>query len=83
MYIINGYLHVEKYYNFKIIYRHNVGVANFIWTWFLTWQWSDLPVEYVNQIPWTPQTNREYSFIIHTFRLNLEIRVELYSRHYA
>lgn len=29
------------------------------------------------------QTKWEYSFIIHTFKLNLEIRVELYARHSA
>jgi hypothetical protein len=23
---------------------YNIGVANFVRTWFSTWQWSDLPV---------------------------------------
>ena len=32
-----------------------------------------MTLEYVNYILWVPRTNREYLFIIHMFRLNLEI----------
>jgi hypothetical protein len=42
----------------------------------IPWPWI-----YVNYIMWVPRTNWE--FIIHTFRLNLEIWVELCSRNYA
>jgi hypothetical protein len=40
-------------------------------------------VEYVTYNPWASCTKWEYMFIIHTFRLNLEIWVRLYSWHYA
>ena len=40
-------------------------------------------VEYVNYSLWTSCTKWECLFIIHTFRLKLEIWVELYSWHYA
>ena len=40
-------------------------------------------LEYVNYILWAPYINYKYSFIIHTFKLNLEFWVELYSGHYA
>ena len=46
-----------------------------MWVGFMT-------LEYVNDIPWAPQIKWEYSFIIHTFKVNLEIWVELYSQHY-
>ena len=39
-----------------------------------------MTLEYVNYILWVPRTNCEYLFNIHTFRVNLEIWVELYSR---
>ena len=42
------------------------------------WVGSMTP-EYVTYIVWATQTNWEYSFTIHTFMLNLEIWVELYS----
>ena len=38
---------------------------------------GSMTMEYVNYIPWAPQINWEYSFTIHTFKLNLEIWVDL------
>ena len=36
-----------------------------------------MTLEYVNYIMWATRTNQEYMFIIHAFRLNLGICVEL------
>ena len=42
-----------------------------------------MTLEYVNYILWGPWQNQEYPFIIHTFKMNMETWVELYSQHYA
>ena len=42
---------------------------------------GSMTLEYVNYILWASQTNWEYLFTSHTFGLNLEFWVELYSRH--
>ena len=44
---------------------------------------GSVTLEYVNYIMWASQTKFGILFTIHTFHLNLEIWVELYSRHYA
>ena len=44
---------------------------------------NSMALEYVNYIQWTPQTKWEDSFTIHTYMLNLEIWVELYSQQYV
>jgi hypothetical protein len=43
---------------------------------------GSMTLEYV-KYSMSPQSKWEYSFIVHTFRFNLEIWVELESGHYA
>lgn len=44
---------------------------------------GSMTLEYVNYIQWAPRTKWEYLWTFHTFKLNLEFWVELYSGHYA